>query len=125
MIDSNSNEKFYFEINKDQYNLFYFNLKDKNGNIYLKSGSYTQKTNCQKGVKSVIRNSKNEFRFIIEQTCYGTETWRVYLKAGNGRTIVKSNFLDTEEEAKNLIKNLKNLSLKTPVVDKTKLKLKP
>ena len=123
MKDSNSNEKYFFEINKDQYNLFYFNLKDKNGNIYLKSGSYTQKTNCLKGINSVIRNSKNEERFIIKQPY--NDTWRVYLKAGNGRTIVKSNFLDAEEEAKNFIKDLKCLSLDTPVVDNTKLKLKP
>ena len=123
MIHSTNNEKYFFEINKDQYNLFYFNLKDKNGNIYLKSGSYTQKTNCLKGIRSIIRNSKNEDRFIIKQPY--NDTWRVYLKAGNGRTIVKSNFLDAEEEAKNFIKDLKCLSLDTPVVDNTKLKLKP
>ena len=53
MIHSNNKEKFYFEIDKNKDNLFYFNLKDKNGKVYLKSGSYTQKTNCQNGIKSV------------------------------------------------------------------------
>lgn len=50
----------------------------------------------------------------------GDNAWRVYLKAGNGRTIVKSNFLDAEEEAENVIEDLKCLSPETPIVDKTK-----
>ena len=118
MIDSNNNEKYFYEINKDQYNLFYFNLKDKNGNIYLKSGSYTQKTNCLKGIKSVIRNSKNRERFIIEQPF--DNAWRVYLKARNGKIIAATTLFGTEEEAKNFFEILKNVSLKTPFIDKTK-----
>ena len=35
MIHSNNNEKFFFEINKEErFNLFYFELKDEEGNIY-------------------------------------------------------------------------------------------
>ena len=114
-----SNEKLYFEINKDQYNLFYFNLKDKNGNIYLKSGSYTQKTNCLKGIRSIIRNSKNEDRFGAKQTY--EETWVFYLKDENGQIIaVSPYYFDTIVEAINFIENLKSLSLKTPVIDNTK-----
>ena len=117
MIHSANKEKLYFEINKDQYNLFYFNLKDKNGNICLKRSFYKHKTSCQEGIESVINNSNNEERFEATQTNYG---WIVYLKAENGEKIAISDYLDTEEEAKYLIKNLKNLSLKTPVIDKTK-----
>ena len=116
MIHSANKEKLYFEINKDQYNLFYFNLKDKNGNICLKRSFYKHKTSCQEGIESVINNSNNEERFEATQTNYG---WIVYLKAENGEKIAISDYLDTEEEAKYLIKNLKNLSLKTPVIDKT------
>ena len=123
MKDSNSNEKYFFEINKDQYNLFYFNLKDKNGNIYLKSGSYTQKTNCLKGIRSIIRNSKNDARVIVEQT--RDEKWKGSLKAENGKTRAFKTAFNTKEEFKNFIKDLKCLSLDTPVVDNTKLKLKP
>lgn len=118
MKDSNSNEKFYFEINKDQYNLFYFNLKDKNGNIYLKSGSYTLKTNCKHGIRSIIRNSKNEERFEVEQDSF--EDWFFWLKGGNGRIIAKSQEFVTKEEVKNFIEILKNLSLETALIDNTK-----
>ena len=114
----NNKEKYFFEINKDQYNLFYFNLKDKNGNIYLKSGSYTQKTNCLKGIRSIIRNSKNDARVIVEQT--RDEKWKGFLKAENGKTRGFKTAFNTKEEVKNFIKDLKSLTLETPVVDKTK-----
>ena len=120
MIHSTNNEKYFFEIKKNKDNFFYFQLKNKEDKILLKSGSFTQKTNCQKGVKSVIRNSKNEFRFEVEHI-YG-EKWIVFLKEGNGKRIAYSQYFDTEEEAKNFIEDLKNVSLKTPVIEKTKLK---
>ena len=119
MIHSNNNEKYFFEINKTKYNFFLFDLKDKNGNIYLESGLYTQKTNCQKVIESVIRNSKNEDRFIFGQPYY--KKWIFYLRDENGQIIAESaNYLDTYVEAKNFIKNFKNLSFDTPVIDKTK-----
>ena len=108
-----SNEKFYFKIINNN-NLYFFNLKDKNGNIYLKSGSYTQKTNCLKGIRSIIRNSKNDDRFDIKFFLNGL--YVVYLEDGNGDVIAISTDLFTnKEEAKNFIEILKNLSLKTPV----------
>ena len=125
MIHSINNEKYFFEIDKykDPYtnynDRFYFYLIDEEG-YRLESCSYTQKINCKHGIKSVIRNSKNEFRFEVEQIY--DEKWRVYLKAGNGKRIATSNYFGTEEEAKYFIKNLKNLSLKTPVIDNTKIK---
>ena len=116
----NNKEKYFFEINKDQYNLFYFNLKDKNGNIYLKSGSYTQKTNCLKGIRSIIRNSKNDARVIVEQT--RDEKWKGSLKAENGKTRAFKTAFNTKEEVKNFIEDLKSLTLETHVVDNTKIK---
>ena len=118
MIHSNNNEKFYFEINKDQYNLFYFNLKDEEGNIYLESDLDVLKTNCKHGIKSVIRNSKNKDRFKIIQTY--EEKWILYLRNEPGQIIAESPTFQTKEEAINLIKDLKNLSLETPVIDNTK-----
>ena len=121
MKHSNNNEKYFFEINKTKGNLFYLYLRDGEGNIYLGSGLYTQKTNCQKVIESVIRNSKNEDRFIFGQPY--DKKWIAYLRNENGQIIAESaNYLDTYVEAKNFIKNFKNLSLKTPVIDKTKLK---
>ena len=117
MKHSANKEKLYFEINKDQYNLFYFYLKDEEGNIYLKSGSYTLKTNCKHGIRSIIRNSKNEDRFEVEQDSF--EDWFFWLKGGNGRIIAKSQEFVTKEELKNLIEDLKYLSLKAPVIDRS------
>ena len=125
MKHSANNKKFYFEIHIDVVKFtdlnyrFYFDLIDEKGEILLKSISYTYKIDCQKVIKSVLRNSTKEDRFKIEPLSNGK--FRVYLRAVNGEIIAESpNYLDTKEEAINLIKNLKNLSLKTPVIDKTK-----
>lgn len=117
MKDSNINEKYFFEIDKTKDNLFYFNLKDKNGNICLGSLPYTLKTNCKHGIRSIIRNSKNEDRFEVEQDSF--EDWFFWLKGGNGRIIAKSQEFVTKEELKNLIEDLKYLSLKAPVIDRS------
>ena len=118
MKHSNNNKKFFFKITKNCNNFFHFYLINKEGYNLESDYYYTQKTNCLKGIKSVIRNSKNRERFIIEQPF--DNAWRVYLKARNGKIIAISPCFDSEKEAKNLIENLKNLSLKTPVIDKTK-----
>ena len=130
MNHSTNKEKLYFEIYKVEDDVlytndrFYFKLKDEEGNIYIRSRPYLHKTDCLKELKSVLRNFKNRERFKIEQPY--NHTWIVYLKAENGKKIAVSPYsIDTEEEAINLIKNLKNLSLKTPVIDNTELKLKP
>ena len=125
MIHSNNNEKLYFEIYKDEYDVsssndrFYFKLKDEDGNIYLESWQFTNKTNCRNGIKTVIRNSKNEERFEVEQIY--DQKWMVRMKTVNSKTIaIIPKEFDTEEEAKNFIEDLKNVSLKTPIIDKTK-----
>ncbi|PQL89819.1 DUF1508 domain-containing protein [Apibacter sp. wkB309] len=117
MIHSNNKEIFYFKITKDYNNLFFFCLKNEKGNICLGSLPYTRKTDCQEGIKSVICNFKNGERFGVKRSPYGR--YDVYLKAVNGEIIAVSADFYTKEEAINLIKNFKNLSLKTPVVDKT------
>lgn len=113
-----NNKKYFFEINKNKDNLFYFQLKDDEENIYLESPPYTHKTNCKEGIKSVIRNSKNEFLFEIEQDRY--ERWFIWQKYRTGQLITRSREFVTIEELKNLIIDLKSLSLETPVIDKTK-----
>ena len=125
MIHSNNNEKFYFEIYKDEYDystsndLFYFKLKDEEGNIYLESWQFTNKTNCRNGIKTVIRNFKNEDRFEVEQIY--VQKWMVRMKTVNSKTIaIIPKEFDTEEEAKNFIEDLKSLTLETPIIDKTK-----
>ena len=120
MKDSNINEKYFFKITKNCNNFFHFYLINEEGYNLESDYYYTQKTNCLKGIKSVIKNSKNRECFIIEQPF--DNAWRVYLKARNGKKIAISPCFDSEKEAINLIENLKNLSLKTPIIDNTKIK---
>ena len=119
MKHSNNNKKYFFEIKKNQFkNLFYFNLKDEEGYCLL-SDYYTNKTDSQNWINSVIINSKNEERFIIKQTY--EEKWIFYLRDENGKIIaVSPYFFDTIVEAKNFTEDLKSLSPETPVIDKTK-----
>ena len=123
MIHSNNNEKLYFEIYKfedgfsSSNDRFYFKLKDEDGNSYIRSRPYLHKTDCLKELKSVLRNSKNRERFKIEQPY---NHWIVLMKDGNGEIIAYSPGFGTEEEAKNFFEILKNVSLKTPFIDKTK-----
>ena len=118
MIHSNNKERFCFKIIKVYNNCFYFYLRYEE--VYcLVSNYYTYKTNCLKGINSVIRNSKNEERFEVEQIY--DQKWMVRMKTVNSKTIaIIPKEFDTEEEAINFIENLKSLSLKTPVIDNTK-----
>ena len=122
MIHSNNKEKYFFEINryKDTFSndRFYFNLKDEKGNIYLESDLYVLKTCCKKEIKSVLKNSKNEDRFRLIQTY--DDKWFFFLRDETDEIIAESTDFDNEKEAKNFIEDLKSLSLKTPVIDKTK-----
>ena len=126
MKHSANNEKYFFEINKykdtfpyTNYNdRFYFNLKDEKGNIYLESDLYVLKTSCKKEIKSVLKNSKNEDRFRLIQTY--DDKWIFFLRDETDEIIAESTDFDNEKEAKNFIEDLKCLSLKTPVIDKTK-----
>ena len=129
MKHSNNNKKYFFEIYKDEdaiflytYDRFYFKLKDEDGNSYIRSRPYLLKTGCLKELKSVIRNSKNEERFEVEQIY--DKKWNVFMKTENGKTRAFKTSFNTYEEANNFIEDLKSLTLKTPVVDYTKLKLK-
>ena len=113
-----NNKKYFFEINKNEDDFFYFQLKDEKSKIILKSLIYTHKTDCQKWIKSVIRNSKNEERFDVVQG--PNERWFVWLNTPYGEVIAIRPSFRTEKEVKNFIEDLKSLSLKTPVIDKTK-----
>lgn len=117
MTHSTNKDKYFFEINKDEDNLFYFQLKDKNGKIYLGSYFYKKKNKCEKRINSVIRNSKNEEHFIIDQII--NKKWIVFMEDGNGKIIANSPCFETKEELESFIKDLKSLTLETLVIDKT------
>ena len=54
-----------FELYKDKSKKFRFRLKAKNGEIICASQSYTTKSACTKGAKSLILNSKKKKSFKV------------------------------------------------------------
>lgn len=56
-----------FEIFKDGKGDFYFNLRAKNGQIIVASGSYKAKASCKNGIESVRKNSVNSEIVEIKQ----------------------------------------------------------
>ncbi|MCX8676240.1 MULTISPECIES: DUF1508 domain-containing protein [unclassified Apibacter] len=118
MIYPRNNKKFYFEIDKNEDNLFYFQLKDEEGNIYLERGAYTYKTNCKHGIKSVIRNSKNRERFIIKQA--SNKKWTCSLTAGNGRAIAFTPYFKTKFRIEKFVEDLPRKVHLAKFSDKTK-----
>ncbi|MDR2121900.1 MAG: YegP family protein [Flavobacteriaceae bacterium] len=107
-----------FEIFKDKSGAFRFRLKAKSGQVILESEGYTQKTNCQKGVSSVKRNSKNEDRFELKQNA--DKKWFFNLKAGNGQVVGISELYDNEANAKNGVKSVMNNAPTAETVDLSK-----
>jgi uncharacterized protein YegP (UPF0339 family) len=107
-----------FEIFKDKAGIFFFRLKEKNGQVILESDGYTQKTNCLKGIGSVRRNSKNEDRFEVKQS--SDKKWFFYLKAGNGQQVGASSSFDSEVNAKNGIKVVMKTAPSSETVDLSK-----
>lgn len=107
-----------FEIFKDKSGAFRFRLKAKNGQTILESEGYTQKTNCQKGVSSVKRNSKNEDRFELKQS--PSKKWVFNLKAGNGQVVGTSELYDNETNAKNGVKSVMTNAPTADTVDLSK-----
>ena len=107
-----------FEIFKDKEGAFFFRLKEKNGQIILESDGYTQKTNCQKGISSVKRNSKNEDRFEVKQA--SNKKWKFSLKSGNGQLVGTSSYFDSETDAKNGIRTVMKTAPVSETVDLSK-----
>jgi len=106
------------EILKNKAGLFIFQLKDKEGKIILRSDGYTQKINCQKGISSMKRNSKNPERIELMET--KPSGWRINMKAGNGQTTAQSEIYKAEAEAKDAVKIIMNIVPTADIRDLTK-----
>jgi len=107
------------EILKNKTGLFIFQLKDKEGEIILTSNGYTQKTNCMKGIRSLIHNSKNEISFVIK-TNEKTREWSLNVKAGNGKITAHGFPMYTENEAKGVMKKVMSIVPSSKIKDLTK-----
>lgn len=107
-----------FEIFKNNSGAFCFRLKSKNGETILVSDGYTQKTNCQKGIGSVKRNTKNEDRFEFKQS--SNKKWYFNLKAGNGQSVCVGEKYDNESSVKNAAKLAMKTAPIAEIIDLTK-----
>jgi uncharacterized protein YegP (UPF0339 family) len=107
-----------FEIFKDKSGGFRFRLKSKKDDIVLLSEGYTQKTNCQKGVSSVKRNSKNEDRFDLRRS--ENKKWYFNLKAGNGQIVATSQLHESEAKAQDAIKEIVGFAPTASITDLSK-----
>lgn len=89
----------------------YFGYNGRSG-TYLRSEGYSSKKARLNGIKSVIKNSKNDSRWASEKL--GSK-WYYFLKAGNGQEIGRSGGYDSEAAMKSDFsaakRNLSGLSL--------------
>lgn len=107
-----------FEITKRKNGEFQFNLKATNGQIILTSEGYTTKVNCEKGIASVKKNSKEESRF--ELLTSKNNKYYFNLKATNGQIIGTSEMYENESGRKNGIASVMRNAPDAKVVDLSK-----
>ena len=77
-----------FEVYKDKSRKFRFRLKANNGEIICASQSYTTKSACIKGAKSLILNAKKKRSFKVLKNKAGKFFFNV--TAGNNKVIATS-----------------------------------
>jgi uncharacterized protein YegP (UPF0339 family) len=83
-----------FVITKRTNGEFQFNLKANNGQTIISSEGYTTKLNCEKGIESVKRNSKDDSKFDRKTSSNGKPYFN--LKATNGQIIGTSQMYESE-----------------------------
>nr|WP_315167125.1 YegP family protein [uncultured Flavobacterium sp.] len=81
---------------------FRFDFLNNNGQILLKSGSYTRKTMCINGIESIKRNSQDNSKFKCKRTL--NNEFYFNLKSFNGKIIGTSIlFKDCKSSAKSVL----------------------
>jgi len=106
-----------FEITKRKNGEFQFNLKAGNGQIILTSEGYTTKTNCQNGIESVKKNSKEDSRFDKKES--KNNKYYFNLKATNGQIIGTSEMYESEAGRDNGIESVKKNAPDAAISDLT------
>lgn len=111
-----------FVINKKTSGEFQFDFIDKKGKVILRSGEYTRKFMCLKGIESVRRNSQDIIKFF-KKTAANNEAY-FNLKAFNGKIIgVSTMFKDRFSRDKG-IESLKKKAPIASIEDRSKKLLK-
>jgi Uncharacterized conserved protein len=106
-----------FEISKRKNGEFQFNLKAGNGQVILTSEGYTTKTNCNKGIESVKKNSPVDERYDRKEAKNGKFYFN--LKATNGQIIGTSEMYEGVSGRDNGIESVKKNAPDADVVDLT------
>lgn len=97
-----------FEIKHDSNKRFIFSLKAGNGEVILKSGTYTSKQNCKIGIVSVTENAVNDKKYERKKSSNNKHYFN--LKAGNGEIIGTSEMYDSAQGMENGISSVKSNS---------------
>lgn len=93
---------------------FYFRLKAGNGQIILQSEGYTTKSNCQKGIASVMKNAAHDKAYDISKANHFN------LKSiDNGQIIGTSQTYKTEDGRDKGIESVKQNAPAAEIVDLT------
>src|SRR5262245_24917609 len=104
-----------FEIKKAKNGQFYFNLRASNGEIVLTSEQYKAKASAKNGIDSVKSNSTSDDRF--ERKTSGSKKPYFVLKAGNGKTLGRSQMYSTTATMEKGIASIKASAGGAPVED--------
>jgi len=106
-----------FVISRRKNDEFQFNLKASNGQVILVSEGYTTKTNCNKGIESVRKNSQEDSRFDRKIASNGKFYFN--LKATNGQIIGTSEMYESESSRENGIASVRKNAPEAEVDDQT------
>jgi uncharacterized protein YegP (UPF0339 family) len=106
-----------FVITKRTNGEFQFNLKANNGQTIISSEGYTTKPNCEKGIESVKRNSKDDSKFDRKTSSNGKPYFN--LKATNGQIIGTSQMYESEASRDHGIVSVKNNASEAVTDDQT------
>ena len=99
-----------FDIYKDKSKKFRFRLKAKNGEIICASQSYTTRSACIKGAKSLILNAKKKGSFKVLKNKAGKYFFNVI--AGNNKVIASSQGYKSESSLKKGIESVQKNATK-------------
>ena len=104
-----------FVISKKINGEFQFDFIDKKGNILLRSGGYTRKTICIKGIESVKRNSQDISKFNRKRSLNNEPYFN--LKSFNGKILGISQIFEDKVLRDSGIEYVKNKASNAPIED--------
>ncbi|WP_316632264.1 YegP family protein [uncultured Flavobacterium sp.] len=111
-----------FVISKNTNGEFQFDFIDKKGKVILRSGEYTRKLMCLKGIESVKRNSQDNIKFF-RKTSLNNETY-FNLKAFNGKIIGVSKMFKDRFSRDKGIESLKKKAPSALIEDRSRQSIK-